>query len=1308
VAVESSLQAVELKEKLGKRAKLIYLPKYFKKAAKDVDKKLLQVAEVEHRGLGEGISPKLLRPGEVEELKKGRDALLALSPGAVGLKDAAKEALGGLRFKVASAFLADLLSPAFAVLAVLQVAAPSAAGPLLAFLEKAVEAGGEALGDFAARLLELFAGGREPRDKVAAGFAMLVRRALEAELYIDDDRLEAVVDQVALEWGIDVKTFKALVKNLAALAKDRAAGLDLERLEEVVRREVEGVFKKVEDALREVKTQVSGLLAGVKVAFVGDVEAGLLYHNFVVVGGAPRVKTRAAGGQGDVVVDVVTGGVFGRLAGEVLERLERDGLVVLVGPRGVGKSTLAAYAAWLALWRGAADAVVSAEEVKTGFASALENLQNNTGRRFLLLYDPVPVTAYYEPRAVGEEAEKEKERVRLAVEETLRAAGKGVRALVVLPDELYRDLPPEAKEALEKYVVKAVLNDVEFLHEVVRRYSGCGGDYSKLAEKIAQFNGGYTLVAKYAGLWLRGRGCDAGDVERAVEEAKKEPKLFLARYIWHVLLRGSSDLAKRAAVPLLLHARFGPVPVGVTYITKAVKNGVWRFLKPEELEGASLESLREDALEPIAKWLAQRHEDLVEETLRDLAGLNGEEARKPYRETLSDLVEALDWARGEASKEVDKIFAELGVPEEHRGLETALLAFVARRLAAVFKSDESRRCWRRAALIAGHALAGYPKLPTTKPPEDSAEVLGDALESCAVDDYLTIDGRMPPLSIYVAQLMPIRELNILSPLADTEIIDAARKTADELMKRWRRRGLYDHEAFYALGLATLAAGAEVDGKTTDLLLYTASFAVQRVTHPGTVLPVLAALRSLGERAPHRYVHLLAAASELETPYPETVWYIYDALQQLKSRLKAERLWSLVYAIHTYSNLLTKHSMHIMHRLEDAVVDMCQMYGEIGMRNAAAVPDSDSLAQRYLFNTIAKAFVLAAALRGGVLAPLVQRHCGLSDIVKEAEAVRSVLDWAAAHLDELKKIMENDAEFAEWEMAWSTTGDAMRIIKNLMAWFTNKLAHYKLVHALNEKGELDEKKLEEIAEEFEKAAEIDKELGNWENYLASRSFAFRARVIAAKSWEELLERAKGFWELWEEAKKHLEPTARYLATAANILGDCLVYLAASGDKEMAEELLKKWRWVLDYGPWVSVVARLTLKLFGVGEGARLEEVVDVFGPWLSSEYRPALSMLAGRLQKDKALEICKQLSNAQQSKAKTCVNAVAAAAGDQETAERLKSEIESETPETHSLLDKVDERTLVEVLAPEYSHARLAFMLLAAVEGGRRQLGYTAC
>jgi hypothetical protein len=62
--------------------------------------------------------------------------------------------------------------------------------------------------------------------------------------------------------------------------------------------------------------------------------------------------------------------------------------------------------------------------------------------------------------------------------------------------------------------------------------------------------------------------------------------------------------------------------------------------------------------------------------------------------------------------------------------------------------------------------------------------------------------------------------------------------------------------------------------------------------------------------------------------------------------------------------------------------------------------------------------------------------------------------------------------------------------------------------------------------------------------------------------------------------------------------------------------------------------------------------------------------------------------------------VAAAAGNQEAAERLKSRNrERVMPEARLLLDKVDGRTLVEVLAPEYSHA-LARLHVAGGCGGR--------
>jgi hypothetical protein len=50
----------------------------------------------------------------------------------------------------------------------------------------------------------------------------------------------------------------------------------------------------------------------------------------------------------------------------------------------------------------------------------------------------------------------------------------------------------------------------------------------------------------------------------------------------------------------------------------------------------------------------------------------------------------------------------------------------------------------------------------------------------------------------------------------------------------------------------------------------------------------------------------------------------------------------------------------------------------------------------------------------------------------------------------------------------------------------------------------------------------------------------------------LEKAEGFQKLCREAEPP-EPAAVYLAPAAYALGDCLVYLAASGDKKKAEKL-----------------------------------------------------------------------------------------------------------------------------------------------------------
>jgi len=90
VVARSTTDAVRLRDKLG-NAEVIYLPKYYEDAAKEVlSGGVPGVAGVRHEGLGEGVSPSMLREGVPSEVV---ESIRKLSPGRLGLRDLIRDFL---------------------------------------------------------------------------------------------------------------------------------------------------------------------------------------------------------------------------------------------------------------------------------------------------------------------------------------------------------------------------------------------------------------------------------------------------------------------------------------------------------------------------------------------------------------------------------------------------------------------------------------------------------------------------------------------------------------------------------------------------------------------------------------------------------------------------------------------------------------------------------------------------------------------------------------------------------------------------------------------------------------------------------------------------------------------------------------------------------------------------------------------------------------------------------------------------------------------------------------------------------------
>jgi gas vesicle protein len=1099
-----------------------------------------------------------------------------------------------------------------------------------------------------------------------------------------------IVYKVASTMGIRYEDVQDALKYIIGLS------------EEELKKQVQEIKERIEEVEKNVELLKKQVITDVIMADLAKFGEGEIYSNVRVI----NEELKVLGDFG--YCRIVRAGSFGNLVSEVEGRLGSSGFVVLVGPKGIGKSTLAATAIWDLLNSGKVGLVLRIKDLpKIGdFRSFIENYLIELGKYFgdlLILYDP---TGTYEavsdvevPNRLTTTVMNMLEAVKRTVENAKSIIGGEptikVKLLIVLSTDLYGTLSKEVRDKLENYKLDVSLNDIEFLAEIIREYSsGCGIGNKVLyglAREVANFDSGHALIARLIGEELVRNKCNVGEVRELINSAENRAELFIAQYINKFFDVIDDNRAKALVEIFALRRPFVDIlSPGIPILTPGIV---------EIIRGSN--DPRQMTLEMVS-WLVYRQHDLIEETIRKiLDGKDLGEASNPWRKP----------------KVIEKLRE---VSEKMRNVVNVRIYFVKNYGKDFMETlkDFSDKCWKRAALITGYSLAGRILLPQAEDlPWNVVELLNDALKPCGVDDYLLVGNIIPSL-IEVLILGSRFELSTIVEAFVDKYNDAISEIKN-VLNNARREGITPAERLYGLGLALIVAsavklGKDVSSDDIDAAIRIASSAVQYVALI-SYKPILYILKPLRDKAPHSYLTLLAVASTVELLDSETARLVFDELNYILNIHRDEvkkHAWSLVDAMSAYSELFIKHFNKHLSYLDNKMVE--EMVGRVA-ELLRELGDT-------VLGTIVWAFALAPALIHEHVRMLMERELHI-DVIKKVDYVINKLNELRENVKELL----GDEEFMGYAESIFFKADenaVKKIILSKSLYLKNTLAHYKL----------NKDELNEAAGLFEKVANGIKEIGEFENYLISRCWVLRVKAIEGSLTSNDL--VKKYDQLFNEAWNNFVPTVPYLDQTSDILYNYLVSLALTNNINKACELLKKYWAILNVDEKLSVITRLILNiLLGSKNGLddRLkdmlvvdpEELIEVFEDEMRNEFLPALKIAYGLVKPEDGIRECEELAK-DQAKIR-CKDAVLAVGGRGDAIERVRGllidnfqesilikekrdlfkELGVDYNELLSMFDKfmelvygLDGRSLVQLIAPNDlgSRARLALMLYALING----------
>jgi len=691
----------------------------------------------------------------------------------------------------------------------------------------------------------------EPRNTFLNSMARLLKAVIEARDYIDDERLETIVDEVANEWGLDMETFKNFVDNMYNIATSRiVTKQEVEELkkkilsDEEFRGELEKLFdekwkkykEEVESRLDRIEEEIKNLRKR-----VDDLENDLYQVN-VLVGIYRNPKDlhfdleKGVFSVDDDKYTLVRSSAFDRYVEEIKRRIALGELIVLTGPKGVGKSVLARYTLAEVLSSGSYR-VYGVSRLEAEHTTTFHELaEKRFDKQLILYYDPSRPEHYTDPERVPK---LEGSDIIAVIRELVKFnKSRRIPVVIVLSSDILEDVLQRVggySEFIRERIIHVDLRQEEFLADIVKAYSKgvCSGNseckckddniYRELGHEIAErYQGGYTLVARYAGGWLKENDCNIEDVKEAVRAGAGNAKAFIAQYLYRNVFRGNIDLFKKLTIPFLVRAKYGPIPP--KWLEKVPVVNMNGEVEVNCYENPLEKIDNDDDKAFIRNWFARWHEDIVEEVIRGIAqGGLAEELKRLAEELkrageqkeivdeiiidgitrIAEIVDEMEkWANRvkELNKESKVRFNGGCTPEEKNYKPEDLFFDALSKRVSLRKEVE--KCPKGFALAVGYAHSFY-KFALKHPAEDVCRNLYE---------WITVGGEMP---------WSARVFLRLKASSFADIVDVCSIISEVYNEAENKKGLYIRDILVSIGSLAIAGGKPSNclEKASELIVF---------------------------------------------------------------------------------------------------------------------------------------------------------------------------------------------------------------------------------------------------------------------------------------------------------------------------------------------------------------------------------------------------------------------------------------------------------------------------------------------------------